>query len=478
MLTSVLGDHAPGRGAADDESPAPGIRPIPAAGAIGACAAAGVGLVVVTLLVLAGWIAAPHGGAGLTGVLRAATALWLISHHVGFTLRGAGRIGMLPLGLVLLPGALLWLAGRWAVRAAGVTRLSEVGYAALALAVPYAGLAAGLAFASRSAQLAPSALQAAVAGFVLALTAGGLGGARALAPWPRLTGLLSVRLRSVIVGAAVTLAVLGAVGALLTGVSLAVHLRAISAENAALAPGAVGAGLLLLAQLAYLPNALMWAVSFLMGPGFAFGGGTIVAPTGSALGRLPEFPMLAALPSGVHQGFSPALFGLMLAVPYLAGAAGGWVLARAGPTPALEAAPMWGFASGALAGGVLGVLAAFAGGPLGDGRLAEVGPSGWRIGLVAVLELGVASAICAGAVNWLRFRGRPRLTVLAGPGPSAAGARGPGADGLTADGLTADEDDGHIIFVNLWADDEVVDDQAVDDEDEDADAETGEPPAD
>ena len=65
---------------------------------------------------MAGWLAAPHTGLGLPGVVRTATSLWLAAHHVEFTLSGAGRIGMLPLGLVLLPGALLWRAGRWVIR--------------------------------------------------------------------------------------------------------------------------------------------------------------------------------------------------------------------------------------------------------------------------------------------------------------------------------------------------------------------------
>ena len=59
---------------------------------------------------------------------------------------------------------------------------------------------------------------------------------------------------------------------------------------------------------------------------------------------------------------------------------------------------MWGFACGALTGCVLGVLAAFAGGPLGDGRLTAVGPSPWQVGLVATLEVGVAAAITAAEV--------------------------------------------------------------------------------
>ena len=286
---------------AEPARPASPGRPLVVTGAIAAGAAAGSGLAVLTMLVLAGWIAAPHAGLGLTGVLRTAAALWLVGHHVGFTLHGAGRIGMLPLGLVLLPGALLWRAGRWVVSSGGVVRLRHVGYAALALAVPYALVAGALALAAASRLAAPSALQAVTAGFLLAFTAGGLGGARVLAPWRQLAGLLSVRFRSVILGSIGALAVLVTAGAVLAGASLALHLGSFNAANRALAPGVVGAILLLLAQLGYVPNAIIWAISFMLGPGFAFGAGTVVAPTGAVLGELPAFPMLAALPAGCAQ---------------------------------------------------------------------------------------------------------------------------------------------------------------------------------
>src|SRR6266496_3007781 len=268
MTTSALGTNR--SGSAQDGA----ARPLVVTGAIAAGAAAGSGLAALTMLVLAGWIAAPHAGIGLTGVLRTAAALWLVGHHVGFTLHGAGRIGMLPLGLVLLPGALLWRAGRWVVTSGGVTRLRYVGYAALALAVPYALVAGALALASASQLAAPSAPQAVTAGFLLAFTAGGLGGARALAPWRQLAGLLSVRFRSVILGSTGTLAVLVAAGSVLAGASLAAHLGSFNSVNGELAPGIVGALLLVLAQLAYVPNAIIWAISFMLGPGFAFGAGS------------------------------------------------------------------------------------------------------------------------------------------------------------------------------------------------------------
>src|SRR5262249_57789083 len=109
-------------------------------------------------------------------------------------------------------------------------------------------------------------------------------------------GLLPPRARSVILGTAGALAVLGAAGAILAGASLVAHLAEFRSLNDALGAGAVGSVLLLLAELAYVPNAVGWAVCFMLGPGFALGAGTGVAPTGAALGPLPLFPLLAPLP--------------------------------------------------------------------------------------------------------------------------------------------------------------------------------------
>jgi hypothetical protein len=448
-----------GRAGAALAPPPGGSRPLIATGAIAACAAAAAGMAVLTLLVLVGWIAAPHAGLGLTGVLRTAAVLWLIGHHVGFALHGSGRIGLLPLGLVLLPGALLWRAGRWVVRAGGVTRLRHVGYAALALAMPYALLAGALAVASRSAQEAPSAPQALICGFLLALIAGGLGGARALAPWAQLTRLLPDRPRSVIIGIVGALAVLAVCGSVLAGASLGTHLGQYATLSRSLQPGAIGSVLLLVTQLAYVPNAILWAIAFTLGPGFAFGTGTMVAPTGAALGQLPAFPLLAALPQGIHSGSPPWLSLAVLALPYVAGCVAGLLLVRAAPTPALEMAPLWGLACGAAAGGVLGVLAAFSGGPLGDGRLAAVGPSGWQVGAIAALEIGIASAVTAGVANWLRLGGRlgragvPRDVTS---GPHQAGQPGPADPARLPRPRPSGEGDaesGHTIYLDPWAGD-------------------------
>lgn len=441
------GPAADGEPAAGNGAPAGARardRPLAVTGAMAAAAVAATGLGTVALLVLVGWIAAPDSGTGLGGVLRTAVLAWLIGHHVGFSLPGAGPIGLLPLGLVLLPGALLWRAGRWVVRSSGVTGLRQVGTAALALAAPYAMLAAALAMAAGSRQAVPSLPEAVICPFGLAFLAGGLGGARALAPWGQLAGVLSVRVRSLTIGTLASLAVLSAAGALIAGVSLALHLAQFRAQSAALGPGPVGAGLLLLGELAYTPNAVVWAISFALGPGFAFGAGTVMAPTGSAMGRLPSLPLLAALPTGVHAGLAAPLSVAVIAAPYLAGVAGGLASARMAPLAALEIAPLWGLACGTLTGAVLAAVTALSGGSLGSGRLSAVGPSAWQAGLVAALEVGVAGAVVAGLVNWRRLRAAgASVKRLA----DAAGQSGPDA----SDSHDDDDGDGHVIYLDPWA---------------------------
>ena len=446
------GPSAAGEGDGRTERPQPG-RPLVVTGGIAACAAAASGLAVLVTLTAIGWVTAPHVGigTGLGGVLRTATMLWLVAHHVGFTVRGAGRIGLLPLGLVLLPGALLAVAGRWVVRAGGITRLRHVGYAAIALALPYALLAGALAVASGTAVAAPSLLQAVICAFLLALVAGGLGGARGLAPWSRLGSLMPARPRSIVMGMLGATAILAAAGAALAGASLAVHLPEVRVASDVLAPGVGGAALLLLAQLAYIPNAIIWGVAYTLGPGFAFGTGTVVTPTGTALGAVPLFPMLAAIPSGARPGGPGWVPVAVLALPYLAGVFAGVVTVRIAPTPVIEAAPLWGFTAGTAAGLLAGLAAAFAGGPLGNGRLASVGPSGFQVGLVAILELGITAALSAAATNWLilrRAQKRLREAVPRGPQLPPAPLLPPGQRD------EADDAGGHRIYLNPWAADD------------------------
>jgi hypothetical protein len=134
----------------------------------------------------------------------------------------------------------------------------------------------------------------------------------------------------------------------------------------------------------------------------------------------------------------------MLIMPYLAGAIGGLLVVRLVPKGPVDAAAIRGFCAGAGTGVVLGVLAAFAGGPLGDGRLSAVGPSAWQVTLVGALELGIAAAISAGVASWW-YGGR----FSASPGIAPADRTRTERTGSFS--AVSDRDSGHVIFIDRWA---------------------------
>jgi uncharacterized membrane protein YidH (DUF202 family) len=346
-----------------------------------------------------------------------------------------------------------------------VTGLLDIGPAAVSVALPYALFTGAVALASSTSVAAPSLWQAVMMGFLIALLATGFGAARSLAPWRKLARRVPPRPRSVILGMIAALAVLVVCGALLDAISLMVHLSAYKLAVSRLNPGIFGSVLLLLASLCYLPNSVIWSIAYLLGPGFSFGIGTAVSPSGSALGAIPAFPMLAALPVGPRAAFPAWLGFFVLVMPYLAGALAGLMTVRIAPTPTLEAAPLWGLVTGTLTAVVIGFCAKFSGGPLGAGRLASVGPAGGEVGLVAVLEVGVTAALVAGAANWLIIRhhirrlnslpadGQASMRV-SGPQPRLADPQ-PARAGAPLPALIVDETDdagGHRIHVNPWAD--------------------------
>ena len=78
--------------------------------------------------------------------------------------------------------------------------------------------------------------------------------------------------------------------------------------------------MLTLAQVLCLPNAGLWAVSFVAGTGFSVVEGASTTWTGSRSGLLPLVPALGALPDpGAFPGALPALALLPVAVGALIG---------------------------------------------------------------------------------------------------------------------------------------------------------------
>ncbi len=125
-----------------------------------------------------------------------------------------------------------------------------------------------------------------------------------------------------------------------------------------------------------------------------------MTPFGVSLGAVPALPLLAALPAG-GGALLPALPALL--GPLVAGAVIGAVVLRRLPGGDRRTCAAAAAASGAGAGMALGLAAWLAGGPVGPGRLAVVGPSPWQVAVAAALELAAAAA----AVAWWRWRRVP-----------------------------------------------------------------------
>lgn len=164
-------------------------------------------------------------------------------------------------------------------------------------------------------------------------------------------------------------------------------------------------------QLALLPNLVIWAATWFVGPGFAIGTGSAVSPLGTALGPLPTIPVLGALPTG---DTTLGLAGLL--VPIVAGFFAG-VAVRRGLGRSLGVAEQQSVsvtvqAGVAVGGGIVGglimaFLAWISAGSAGPGRLVDVGADPVAVGLAAALEFAVAIAIglASGALVPRRLRG-------------------------------------------------------------------------
>ncbi|MEY9851618.1 hypothetical protein ABH923_001296 [Leifsonia sp. EB41] len=154
--------------------------------------------------------------------------------------------------------------------------------------------------------------------------------------------------------------------------------------------GVAGGIALTVAQLAFLPNLVIWLMSWLVGPGFAIGTGSTVSPIGTALGPLPGVPLFGVIPA---HGYTFGLAGVI--VPLLAGFLAAALLrgTRRAQTDGALTLVLTALGIGVVAGIELGLLAWWSSGALGPGRLHDVGPNPWLVGALAAGEVAVAAVI-------------------------------------------------------------------------------------
>jgi hypothetical protein len=159
--------------------------------------------------------------------------------------------------------------------------------------------------------------------------------------------------------------------------------------------------LFILAAVLVVPNAVLFSGSYLLGPGFAVGTGTIVSPTVVALGPLPMFPLLAALPDGdPASAWTPYL---MVLPPLIAGVAAARAQRRH-PTLRWEEGGLRGCTGGVFAGVLLGLLATMAGGAVGPGRMQTVEPFVSDVLVHAITTFGIGGLFGGLAMTWWQRR--------------------------------------------------------------------------
>jgi hypothetical protein len=334
-----------------------------------------------------------------------------------------GQLGLVPLGLTLVPAVAIYRSAR---RLAAEPLLSQ-GFssntvnirpgaqAVLGLAASYAVAATAIAVLVGSSQARPVLWQAPIGPGLLALLAGALGVVRghprSAALRAELASWLPARVRS-----AVRPALLGAAVVLLAGFVVVVVALVTSGDRVltlhrALRPDGFGGALLVAGQVGYLPDLAAWAVTWLAGPGFALGAGSVVAPGTVHLGVLPVVPVLGALPTAPLGSTWTAL--APAAAPVLAGIAVGWWSVRRAPAADLGSISRLLDALGAVvvAALLLAAVVALSAGPIGPGRLADVGANTLVVTPFLALELTVGALPAAAAAAWWRRRSSPGPVV-------------------------------------------------------------------
>lgn len=310
--------------------------------------------------------------------------LWRLAHG-GLVTLGGDVVSLLPLGLSLLAvGLVAWSARRAHLRTWAGLLATSVGYAAVAAPL---------------ANLPPTAVggwsRTALVAFVVAMLGGLIAlrrrlgalhppAARPVAPFARVPVSVRAHARSLAAaigtGTSTSLAALAAAGLGLLVASLVVHGAEVATVLGTLATDGMSRAMMVLAMLLYLPTVVVWAIAWLAGPGFAVGTGTIVAPGGVALGPLPGVPAFAALP---EAGTAAAAAWWAPLVLLGAGALAGWRMHRRAPQERWWGSLASAVGAAAVAGLVVVALATFSAGGIGPGRMAELGPEPWAVGLAS-----------------------------------------------------------------------------------------------
>ena len=394
-------------------------RPLVLVAVLGGAAAALATLVVCLALGVVGWFLADAGahGAPRDG-LRVGALGWLLAHGSGLHVQGVA-VTVVPLGLTALAAWSVWQLGHRvgdsvsghgpdAERIADGERDWTVATAALWFTAGYAAVAIVTQRLAATPDTAPSLPRVLLWTVLLCLTFGlaaiAIGSGRAaiwaalLPPSVRAAGATCLR----VLGAYLAVAAVAFAAALVVDFGTAINVMS------RLHTGAGDAAVYTALSATVVPNATLFSASYLLGPGFAVGAGTLVSPTLVQIGALPMFPLLAALPD---NGPTPAWTTYLVALAPVVAALAAARSQRRNPTLRWEEGALRGCAGGVLAGVLLGILARVSGGAVGPGRMRVVGPESFDVMVHAITAFGIGGLVGGVLMTWWQRRAAKRASL-------------------------------------------------------------------
>ena len=377
------------------------LRPLALGAAVAGVVASGAVLLGCMAVGLVGWFASDAGGHGDTrDAIRVGADGWLLAHGAQLHLATgtvSATVTVVPLGLTLLCVYVAHRLGLWAARTSVVEDAGTVALGTVVMSGLYGVVALLTAVLSATATAESSLLRAFAGGFAVALVGGGSGilsGSRAVVDW---RSRVPETVRAVLKGGAAATLLLAAASAVLLAAALMLDLGSAANVLSRLHADTPGGLLYTCLVAAVAPNAVLLTGSFLLGPGFALGTGTVVSPAAVVLGPVPAFPLLAALPSeGTPAGWLSAL----VALPVLAGAFAAVLVVRRFPASGFETGAVRGVGSGVLGGLASTLLVGLAGGAVGPGRMADIGAELLPTLVAATVSMGIGGLVGGVAATW------------------------------------------------------------------------------
>lgn len=362
------------------------------------------GWFLVSAWVLIGWGTDMVGG--VSAALAFATRAWLATNGTGLRV-GPTLMTLIPLGPTVLTMLALAAGAYFAARSgrADPGELDDapapsrvVVHTAIATAATYLTIVVVLAIVFTQPQQVARGF-----GFTV-ITAGiaALVGASAGARWSPLS-TLPRWVQGGVQAAGIGVGAVALTGVVAVGTAVWAHWDRIDALSAALDLDPVPAAIVVLGELAFLPNFVVWAGSFAVGGGITLGTGTAITLASTQVGLLPAFPIFGALPEA--GAASPGQMLWLLGAITAGGAAGYWAVRAwwwGTSVPRIEWAALVGGGAGVASALGWVIIAWLSKGDLGMQRLVDIGPRLAETLGFSVSILGVTGAVVgAGYGLWV-----------------------------------------------------------------------------